>query len=168
MFLYTLSLKKYRNILVHSNNVGLVSRQHGNLHCTPHNRVPFIDVQAIVTFITRFAEIHALPLPGRMPNHKAKALLLPSDISKSEVYRQYKAACTDELLHKPVSWAKFHGIWKSILPQIDTMKPSSERVCIHWTGLLDWTTGLAFHNNVGYQNKGGVNKMQPNKCSMLS
>ena len=34
----------------------------------------------------------------------------------------------------------------------------------YWTGLLDWTTGLAFHNNVGYQNKGGVNKMQPNKC----
>ena len=33
---------------------------------------------------------------------------------------------------------------------------------------LDWTTGLAFHNNVGYQNKGGVNEMQPNKCSMLS
>ena len=38
----------------------------------------------------------------------------------------------------------------------------------YWTGLLDWTTGLAFHNNVGYQNKGSVNKMQPNKCSMLS
>ena len=38
----------------------------------------------------------------------------------------------------------------------------------YWTGLLDWTTGLAFHYNVGYQNKGGVNKMQPNKCSMLS
>ena len=37
----------------------------------------------------------------------------------------------------------------------------------YWTGLLDWTTGLALHNNVGYQNKGGVNKMQPNKCSML-
>ena len=126
MFMHTLSLKKYRNLLVHYSKNGLVSREHGNLHCTPHNRVPFNDIKAIVTFITRFAEIHALPLPGRMPNHKTKALLLPSDISKSEVYRQYKQACSDELLHKPVSWAKFHSIWSSILPHIDTMKPLSD------------------------------------------
>ena len=126
MFLHTLSQKKYRTLLVHYSNAGLVSREHGNLHSTPHNRVPFEAIQAIVTFITRFAEIHAMPLPGRMPNHKSKALLLPSDISKSEVYRQYKQACTDELSHKPVSWAKFHNIWSTILPHVDTMKPSSD------------------------------------------
>ena len=70
------------------------------------------DIKAIEIFIANFAEVHALPLPGRMPNHKDKALLLPSDISKSEVYRQYKQACasdTGELSHKPVSWAKFHS-----------------------------------------------------------
>ena len=126
IFLHTLSLKKYRNLLVHYSNFGLVPREHGNRHCTPHNRVPFGDVQAIVTFITRFAEVHALPLPGRLPNHRTKALLLPSDVSKSEVYRQYKEACATELSHHPVSWAKFHGIWSSILPHIDTMKPSSD------------------------------------------
>lgn len=124
MFMHTLSQKKYHNLLVHYGKNGLISREHGNLHCIPHNRIPFNDIKAIVTFITRFAEIHALPLPGRMPNHKTKALLLPSDISKSEVYRQYKQACTDEKL--PVSWAKFHSIWSSILPHIDTMKPSSD------------------------------------------
>ena len=61
-----------------------------------------------------------------MPNHKTKALLLPTDISKSEVFRVYKQASSDELLPKPVSWAKFQSIWSSILPHIDTMKPSSD------------------------------------------
>ncbi len=60
MFMHTISLKKYRNLLVHYSNNGLVSREHGNLHCKPHNRVPFNDIKAIVTFITRFAEIHGL------------------------------------------------------------------------------------------------------------
>ena len=84
----------------------------------------FADVQDIVAFIERLAEIHALPLPGRMPNHKDKALL-PSDISKSEVYRQYKQACILNST-QPVSWAKFHCLWSELLPHIDTMKPSSD------------------------------------------
>ena len=49
-------------------------------------------------------QIYAMPLPGRLPNHKEdKASLLPS---KSEVRRQY----VQEAESKPaVSWAKFHG-----------------------------------------------------------
>ena len=84
-------LKKFRNLLVHYNN-GLVAREHGNTSKSPHNCIAFSDIQEMVAFIERLAEIHALPLPGRMPNHKNKALLLPSDISKSEIYRQYKQA----------------------------------------------------------------------------
>ena len=60
-----------------------------------------------------------------MPNHKEKALLLPSDISKSEVYRQYKQAYIMKSM-QPVSWAKFHCSWSELLPHINTMKPSSD------------------------------------------
>ena len=125
LFLHALSLKRYRNLLVHYNNNGLVAREHGNTSKSPHNRIAFTDVQDIVAFIERLAEIHALPLPGRMPNHKDKALLLPSDISKSEVYRQYTEACILKST-QPVSWAKFHCLWSELLPHIDTMKPSSD------------------------------------------
>lgn len=125
LFLHTLSLKRYRNLLVHYNQVGLVPREHGNRHKTPHNRVAYDHIEAIRTFITNFAEVHALPLPGRMPNCKSKALLLPSHLSKSEVYRQYKQSCLTSQ-RQPVSWGKFHEIWSSILPHIDTMKPSSD------------------------------------------
>ena len=100
LFLHTLSLKRYQNLVTHYNSLGLVPREHGNKHMAPHNCLPFCEVQAIVSFIKNFAEVHALPLPGRMPNHKDKALLLPSDITKSEVYRQYKQAWALESPHK--------------------------------------------------------------------
>ena len=73
---YILSLKKYRNLLVHYNNNGLVAREHGNTNKSPHNRTAFSDIQGIIAFIERLAEIHALPLPGRMPNHKDEVLLI--------------------------------------------------------------------------------------------
>ena len=60
-----------------------------------------------------------------MPNHKDKVLLLPYDVSKSEVYRQYKQACILKST-PPVSWANFHCLWNELLPHIDTMKPSSD------------------------------------------
>jgi len=72
-------------------------------------------VQDNVAFIQQFAEIDALLLPGRMLNHKDKALLLPSDMSKCEVYRQYKDVCIMES-KPPVSWAKFHSLWSELLP----------------------------------------------------
>ena len=82
-----------------------MERAHRNLHRVPHNRLPFDEVQA---FIKTFAEVHALPLPGRMPNHKEKALLLPSAISKVEVHRRYQEACAVDG-RPPVSWPTFHG-----------------------------------------------------------
>ncbi len=125
MFLHTLSLKRYRNLLLHYTQNGITPREHGNAHKAPHNRVAFNDVIAIVKFIETYAEVHAMPLPGRLPNHKSKALLLPSDCSKSELYRQYVHACTLDS-KKAVSWGKFHSLWTELLPHIDTMRPASD------------------------------------------
>ena len=63
--------------------------------------------------IEKFADIHALPLPGRLQTHKDyRIMLLPSDMSKSAVYRFYEKACESEQLslvsrHERVSWALF-------------------------------------------------------------
>ena len=84
--LHTLSLKKYRNLLEHHTSHGICPREHGNLHNVPHNRIDLSVVKDVVAFIQKYAEIHAMPLPGRLPNHKAdKSLLLPSNCSKSEI-----------------------------------------------------------------------------------
>ena len=60
-----------------------------------------------------------MPLPGRLPNHKAdKSLLLPSNCSKSGMYvhaRERKLFHGQNFVHSGV-----------ILTQIDTMKPASD------------------------------------------
>jgi len=66
---------------------GLVRRDHGNYQKAPHNRMAFDDVHAIEEFLKNLATAHALPLPGRLPRRKDKALLLPSDMAKRSVYQ---------------------------------------------------------------------------------
>ena len=55
LFLYTLSLKRYCNLLQHVCSNGIVPRVHGNYHKAPHNRIPFNDIQAIVTYLRNLA-----------------------------------------------------------------------------------------------------------------
>lgn len=125
IFLHTLSEKRYRNLLEHFCNCGLVLREHGSHRQAPHNRMPFAEVQAIVQFLKALAATHAIPLPGRLPGHKDKALLLPSDMSKRSVYRQYVKACSDA--GRPhISWAKFHSLWLELVPDINTIRPATD------------------------------------------
>ena len=117
--------KKIPHIFEHYASNGTIWREHGNLRKAPHNRIPFDDVKDVISFIERYAEVHAMPLPGRLPNYKSdKSLLLPSNSSK-EIYSHYVTAKQAD--GKPhVSWAKFHILWRDTLPHIDTMKPASD------------------------------------------
>ena len=49
---------------------------------------------------------HGLPLPGCLPSHDQKVLLLPSDMNKQVVYQQYKSACRESGT-TPVQKSKF-------------------------------------------------------------
>ena len=49
----------------------------------------------MLTFITNYAEIHGISLPGRHPGHEDYSLkLLPSNVTKA-VWRLYKPAMED-------------------------------------------------------------------------
>lgn len=49
------------------------------------------DVTAVVNFLVNFAEENAVFLPGRVPGYKsAEVKLLPSSMTKAEVWRTYK------------------------------------------------------------------------------
>ena len=125
MFLHTLSQKRYCNLLEHFCKFGLVLREHGNRYRTPHNRMPFTDVQATVQFLENLATTHAIPLPGCLPGHKNKALLLPSDMTKRSGYHQYVKACADD--GKPhISWGKFHSLLLELVPDISATKPGTD------------------------------------------
>ena len=44
-------------------------------------------------FIKNYADVHAMPLPGRLPKHNDfRVMLLPSDVTKRKVYDEYVVA----------------------------------------------------------------------------
>ena len=49
-----------------------ILREHGNRYHTPHNRMPFADVQAMLQFLENLATTHATLLPGHLPQHKIR------------------------------------------------------------------------------------------------
>ena len=127
LFVHAIGPKRYKNLVRHYEKHGLVPRMHGNVKRLPPNTVLLDRTKLIVRFISNFATVHALPLPGRLPGQFSdeKALLLPSHMSKRYVYRQYKQVC-EESNDLPVSRRKFEDIWNGLLPHISSMKPKTD------------------------------------------
>ena len=49
------------------------------------------QVQEVIQFIDNMSDSHSMPLPGHLPYHKdTRALLLPTDMTKAKVYREYQ------------------------------------------------------------------------------
>ena len=127
MFVHAIGTKKYKNLITHFAEHGLVPRRHGNTRRLPANAIPFAKTESIVAFIKHFSTLHALSLPGCMPGHYSdeKMLLLPSNMSKRHVYRQYCSACNDRREY-PVKCRKFENPWKELVPHVACMKPASD------------------------------------------
>ena len=125
LFLHTIGKDRLKRL---SNSVdmhGVAERVHGNVKRVPSHTCKPEQIKEVHEFIENIAETHALPLPGRLPNHKDRAMLLPSDMPKSRVYRDYVKAC--EMKNSaPVGRTKFYTLWKATLPHIDIMKPASD------------------------------------------
>lgn len=126
MFVHAIGARRLKNLISHYDENGLSERVHGNIRKRPHNRTDGEEIQKIKEFIERFADNHALPLPGRLPTHKDyRVMLLPSDMSKSAVYRFYVKACETEQSNR-VSRRTFENIWKELCPYIASMKPATD------------------------------------------
>ena len=125
LFLHGISKHRYENLIKHYTSHGLGVRQHGNLKRLPTNTLPEAIVEYIVTFITNFASAHALPLPGHVPGHKDKVMILPSDLPKAAVYARYQQACAGAGI-QAVGRSKFYDTWQSLLPHISVSTPSSD------------------------------------------
>ena len=109
-FLHVLSSKRYKNICAALDKGDVTERIHGNTYRSTSNALSFEDMQWVKKFIANTAETHVLPLPGRLQNQKDKFLLLPTDIPKMKVYRNYKAVCeSDDVPH--VGKSKFYSLW---------------------------------------------------------
>lgn len=71
LFVHGISHKCFEALQKHFDCAGLVPRIHGNTKRLPKNTRPKQDTFRALGFIDNMSEIHGLPLPGRMPNHRA-------------------------------------------------------------------------------------------------
>lgn len=125
LLLHTIGRDRLKRLSKFVDTHGVAERIHGNTKRVPRHTCPPEQVEWVHDFIQNTADTHALPLPGRLPNHKDRAMLLPSDMPKSRVYRGYLEAC-EKKNQTPVGRSKFYSIWKETLPHVDTMKPASD------------------------------------------
>ena len=126
LFIHAIGSQRLKNLISHYDENGLSVQLHGNARKCPHNQTEREEVEKIKAFIEQFADNHAMPLPGRLPTHKDyRVMLLPSDMSKSAVYRFYVRACESEQVSS-VSRRTFENIWKELCPYIAAMKPATD------------------------------------------
>ena len=126
LFLHVMSHHRLETLSRHVDTFGIVERLHGNTKKLSANTYSSTVIQDLVAFIDNIAESHAQPLPGRMPNFKdSRVLLLPTDMPKARVYREYETLCHN--IHEtPVGRTKFYQVWKETRPFIVTMKPADD------------------------------------------
>ena len=126
LFVHSIGHSRFKSLQHHFDSLGLVQRVHGNTKRLPCNTSPQECTDHVLAFIDTTANVHGLPLPGRMPNHRdSDVILLPSDMSKSFVYRKYVES--SELVGEHyLSRRKFEDLWKELQPSVLTNKPATD------------------------------------------
>lgn len=126
LFAHGVKIKRYKNLCKHFDTQGFTPRRHGKTGKCAANAFSLSDERNVINFITNFADYNAMPLPGRMPKMKDyTVMMLPSDVTKSNLWRKYTQACVDSSC-KSVGLTKFKNIWKAYLPHIAVMKIASD------------------------------------------
>lgn len=70
LFLHAVGRERYSNLCEHYRAFGLTLRVHGNKGRLPKKTCSFEATKQVSTFISNYAEEHALVLPGRVPGFK--------------------------------------------------------------------------------------------------
>ena len=91
LFLHGIGHSRYKSLHRHFDLAGIFPRVHGNTKRLPSNTSSQEHVDRVLAFIDTTANVHGLPLPGRMPNHRdSDVILLPSILPKGlELERQW-------------------------------------------------------------------------------
>lgn len=123
-------MRKYNTVKQAYLKNGLESISHGNSNRLPHHGFTTDDLRNIVTFLTNFSEENAILLPGRIPGYKRCDLqLLPTSLTKKEVWKRYIQACGTMTL-RLASYCTFCRVWLKFTPLIIITTPKTD-LC--WT-----------------------------------
>ena len=133
---------KFKAIKASFEKNGLVPRK--RRYFKQRHALSLSDIQFVVTFISNYAEEHAILLPGRIPGYKRDDVkLLPSSTTKKAVWNQYHTAAESASDVRAVGYSSFCSLWQQLLPQIIVTKPMSD-LC--WTCQQNSTMIMRAHN----------------------
>ena len=129
MFLHTMSIARLKSIKQHWLENGLCPR--GRPKVLPHNTTKLSDINNAVRYILQYAEDHAILLPGRIPRYKRDDFqLLPSSITKREVWHLYHSAASTGADTKAVGYSLFCALWRKLTPQVIVTRPMTDLCCV--------------------------------------
>ena len=66
LFVHNIGKKRFHNLVKHYQLNGVSCTVHANIRQYSRNAAPFAEGERAVTFIKNYAEIHAVPLPGKL------------------------------------------------------------------------------------------------------
>uniref|UniRef100_A0A1X7VKS5 Uncharacterized protein n=1 Tax=Amphimedon queenslandica TaxID=400682 RepID=A0A1X7VKS5_AMPQE len=137
--LHACGKSRFEEIMKNYRMNGLIPRVHGNAGKTPNHALTYDDILWVVAFISNYAGVHGISLPGRIPGMKSyeNKKFLPCSTSKRQVYLEYVESC-EGLYVKACAETTFNMLWRRYLPYIEKMKPMSDlcATCKEISGLI--------------------------------
>ncbi|KAL3045312.1 hypothetical protein OYC64_013556 [Pagothenia borchgrevinki] len=125
-FLHGISQDKLTGIIKFYKEHGLAPRMRRGGRVVTKRMLSFEDIQRIVRFITNFADVFAMPLPGRIPGFKRTDIsVLPTTETKSSVWRKYKVQM-QEKGHRAAGNSTFRKLWKELTPSVIIGRPMTD------------------------------------------
>jgi len=138
LFIHFIGMKRFRNLIKHYQENGVVPRRHGNIKRKPWHASHLGEKELAINFVKNIAEAHALPLPGRMPKfYDYNIMLLPTHFTKASVYREYTEA-TEAASVRCFGYREFCRLWAEVIPYIRVLPPADDlcHVCQENTTLI--------------------------------
>lgn len=126
LFINDIGIKRYKLLKKRYLSTGLQPHMHGHSNRRAKHALTFTDCERVVLFIKHYSEQCGLVLPGRVPGFKsADLVLLPSNLTKRELHRQYVNACSAAHTDS-IGYDSFLRIWRLALPNTVIQKPRSD------------------------------------------
>jgi len=129
-FLHGISQDRLTSLIKWYKTEGLVPKEKNVGGRKTTGCLTYEDIENIVRFLTNYAALHAMVLPGRVHGFKRDDIkLLPSSHTSAHVYKEYKVT-VEKNGNRVAGKSSFRRYWRELLPFIVTSKPMTD-LC--WT-----------------------------------
>ena len=132
IFYFRISQNKLTNLIKFYQQHGLVPRlKRCGGRVLSKGLLTVQDVQRVKQFITNFADVHAMSLPGRIPGFKRSDIqVLPTTETMTSVWRRYKGQMRDHGMYCILCSLEFANVFINSRSQV--LSSNIPLSIIHW------------------------------------